>query len=72
MTPLVQAQIEARAKERKITHQEASDSLLSEKQPSKQFVKVDDIANAVIFLSGEHAAQITGQNIVLDGGWTAQ
>ncbi|MDR3493521.1 MAG: SDR family oxidoreductase [Ancalomicrobiaceae bacterium] len=29
----------------------------------------DDIANAVIFLASEKSRQITGQDIVVDGGW---
>lgn len=31
---------------------------------------VDDIADAVTFLASEHARFITGQTLVVDGGWT--
>jgi len=32
---------------------------------------VEDVANAVLFLVSPMAAHITGQNLVVDGGWTA-
>eukprot|EP01102_Stenamoeba_stenopodia_P022124 TRINITY_DN9118_c0_g1_i3.p2 TRINITY_DN9118_c0_g1~~TRINITY_DN9118_c0_g1_i3.p2 ORF type:complete len:133 (+),score=34.84 TRINITY_DN9118_c0_g1_i3:455-853(+) len=72
LTPLVQAQIDARAKERGLSIREAEESLLSEKQPSKQFAKPSDIGAAVAFLCQDAAAQITGISLPVDGGWTAQ
>jgi len=72
LTPLVQAQIDLRAKELGISAEEARLSLLSEKQPSKQFVTVDDLGNFICFLSSEYANQMTGSTYVMDGGWTAQ
>lgn len=41
------------------------------KVPMKRMGKPDDIAPAVSFLMSEGARYITGQNIVVDGGWTA-
>ena len=32
---------------------------------------VEDVANAVLFMVSPKARHITGQNIVVDGGWTA-
>ncbi|OIQ66574.1 2,3-dihydro-2,3-dihydroxybenzoate dehydrogenase [mine drainage metagenome] len=32
---------------------------------------VEDVANAVLFLVSAQAGHITGQNIIVDGGWTA-
>ena len=46
--------------------------LLTEKQPSKQFVMADQVGDAVTFLSSDSAAQITGISMPIDGGWTAQ
>jgi 3-hydroxybutyrate dehydrogenase len=47
-------------------------ALISEKMPSGAFVEVDHIAQTVMFLLSEAAGQITGQPIVMDGGWTSQ
>jgi len=70
-TALVESQIEAKAKQLNISITQATEQLLAEKQPSKQFVQVDDLAQTVLFLCGEHANQMTGTSLVLDGGWTA-
>ncbi len=41
------------------------------KVPMKRMGKPDDIAPAVSFLLSEEANYITGQNLLVDGGWTA-
>jgi 3-hydroxybutyrate dehydrogenase len=41
-------------------------------QPTKQFVTVEQVAAVALFLCREEAANITGTNISVDGGWTAQ
>jgi 3-hydroxybutyrate dehydrogenase len=46
--------------------------LLAEKQPSRQFVTVDQLGQLVCFLCSDAAAQITGVALPVDGGWTAQ
>jgi NAD(P)-dependent dehydrogenase (short-subunit alcohol dehydrogenase family) len=38
--------------------------------PWKRWGEAEDIANAVVFLSSDKADYITGQTIVVDGGWT--
>ena len=40
-------------------------------QPTKQFVKVEEIADLAVFLCSEGAASITGAILSIDGGWTA-
>ena len=47
-------------------------SLLSEKQPSVEFAKPEQIGALVSFLCSDDAAQITGSELTIDGGWTAQ
>jgi 3-hydroxybutyrate dehydrogenase len=71
-TALVERQIEARALETGLDIETAAEHLLAEKQPSRQFVQVKDIAELVVFLCTDAAAQITGAAITMDGGWTAQ
>jgi 3-hydroxybutyrate dehydrogenase len=46
--------------------------VLLDAQPSKQFVTVEQVAALALFLCSEEAAQLTGANIPIDGGWTVQ
>ena len=39
--------------------------------PMGRAASVDDIANAVLFLVSPEARHITGQTLIVDGGWTA-
>ncbi|AZL15125.1 3-hydroxybutyrate dehydrogenase [Rickettsiales endosymbiont of Stachyamoeba lipophora] len=71
-TPLVQKQIDAIAEQNHLTNEEATIKLLAEKQPSKIFTKPGDIGDMVVFLTTEAGNNITGTNLTLDGGWTAQ
>lgn len=70
-TNLIQDQIVAVAKKKNIPIQEAGIEMLREKQPSLKFVKKEDVAAMIYFLCRKEADQITGSNISLDGGWTA-
>jgi 3-hydroxybutyrate dehydrogenase len=72
LTPLVEKQIQDKAKANGISYEEATKNLLQEKQPSLRFVSGEDIGNTVNFLCSAAAAGITGTHISLDGGWTAQ
>jgi 3-hydroxybutyrate dehydrogenase len=46
--------------------------LLSDKQPSRNFVTPEQLGNTVAFLCSPAADQITGAAIPVDGAWTAQ
>lgn len=46
--------------------------IMKEKVPMKKLAQVEDIAPAVLFLSSEQNRYITGQNIVVDGGFTIE
>jgi 3-hydroxybutyrate dehydrogenase len=72
MTPLVQAQIEARAKEQGIPVEQAQRNLLAEKQPQLQFTTTEQIAGLALFLASDTASNMQGAQLVSDGGWTAQ
>jgi 3-hydroxybutyrate dehydrogenase len=72
LTPLVQKQIDARAKANGQTVEEARIALLSEKQPMHQFTTPESIGALTVFLCGDAAATITGVAHSIDGGWIAQ
>ena len=71
-TPLVEAQIEARANQAGRDVAEEARLLVAEKQPSERFVTPEEIAEMVLFLASNKAGSITGSHFVMDGGWTAQ
>ena len=72
LTPLVQKQVDARAKEQNISVEKAKLALLSEKQPSQEFVTPEQLADLTLFLCSAAAAQMRGAALSMDGGWTAQ
>jgi 3-hydroxybutyrate dehydrogenase len=72
LTPLVQAQIEARARVGNIPVEKASRDLLAEKQPQLQFTRPEQIAALAVFLASDAASNMQGAQLVSDGGWTAQ
>ena len=71
-TPLVENQIPDTMKARNMTREQVMNDVLLAGQPTKQFVTVEQVAAVALFLCGDAAANITGTNISVDGGWTAQ
>src|SRR4051812_14297328 len=71
-TPLVEKQIGDIAAQRGISQKQAAEELLSEKQPSLQFVSPQQLGGTVAFLCSSAADQVTGTAISVDGGWTAR
>ncbi|MFD2183619.1 3-hydroxybutyrate dehydrogenase [Rhodoplanes azumiensis] len=72
LTPLVQKQIDAWAERESISNEEAGRRLLTEKQPSKQFVTPDQLGELAVFMCSDAASQLRGAAINMDGGWYAQ
>jgi len=72
LTPLVQRQIDDRAKREGISVQQAKSELLSEKQPSEEFATTEQLGALSVFLCSDAAAQIRGAAVPVDGGWVAQ
>ncbi len=71
-TELIEPQIIVRAQALGVDAEEGGRNLLAEKQPSRQFVSVEQLGQLAAFLCSGAAAQITGAPIPIDGGWTAQ
>lgn len=70
-TPLVEKQIPATMEARHLSRDQVIHDVLLEAQPTKEFVTVDQVAALAVFLCSDAAAQITGTDIPIDGGWTA-
>jgi 3-hydroxybutyrate dehydrogenase len=70
-TPLVEKQIPDTMKARGLTKEQVINDVLLEAQPTKEFVTPEQVAAIAVFLCSDAAAQITGANISVDGGWTA-
>lgn len=71
-TSLVEGQIPDTMKARGLTREQVINDVLLDKQPQKQFVQVDQLAALAVFLCRDEASAITGTNLSVDGGWTAQ
>ena len=71
-TPLVESQIPDTMKARGLTKEQVIEDVMLKAQPTKEFVTVDQVAALAVFLCSDAASQITGANISMDGGWTAQ
>jgi 3-hydroxybutyrate dehydrogenase len=69
-TPLVEAQIAQQAEANGISEAEVIDRIMLAPMPKKTFISIEEIAAAVEFLISPLARNITGQTIVIDGGWT--
>jgi 3-hydroxybutyrate dehydrogenase len=72
LTPLVQKQVDDRAARDGISAEAAKKALLTEKQPSGEFVTTEELGALVVFLCSPLANQVRGAAWNMDGGWAAQ
>ncbi|GFE78230.1 3-hydroxybutyrate dehydrogenase [Steroidobacter agaridevorans] len=71
-TPLVDAQIASLAKTHHMTEQQVIEEIMLKPMPKGEFITTEELVGCVEFLLSPSARNITGQCLVLDGGWTAQ
>jgi 3-hydroxybutyrate dehydrogenase len=71
-TPLVENQIPDTMKTRGMTREQVINDVMLVRQPTRQFVQPGEVGAMAVFLCRNEAAQITGSNFSIDGGWTAE
>jgi 3-hydroxybutyrate dehydrogenase len=71
-TPLVDKQIAEQARARGVPESEVVAKVMLQPMPKGVFVGIDELAGIATFLASPAARNITGQTVVVDGGWTAQ
>ena len=72
LTPLVEKQLEDKAKEQGTSVEQEKQAFLSEKQAMTKFTTAEQIGGLAVFLCSDAAATITGAPLSIDGGWVAQ
>lgn len=71
LTPLVEAQIPDTMKARGMTREQVVNDVLLAAQPTKEFVRIEDVAALALFLTTDEASGFNGAALNIDGGWTA-
>jgi 3-hydroxybutyrate dehydrogenase len=71
-TTLVENQIPDTMAARGMAREQVINDVLLAKQPTKRFVQVEEVAAAAVFLCRQEAGNMTGANLSIDGGWTAE
>jgi len=72
LTPLVEAQIPGQMKAHGMDRETVVREVMLERQPTGQFVTVEQVGATALWLCSDAAAQVNGTHISVDGGWTAQ
>lgn len=71
-TPLVEKQIRLQALEHGIPEEKVISEIMLKPMPKGVFIGMDELVGAAAFLISPAARNITGQEIVIDGGWTCR
>lgn len=69
-TPLVEKQIADQARTRGLSEKEVVDQVMLKPMPKKAFISFEELGGSCDFLISPAAKNMTGQTLILDGGWT--
>ena len=70
-TPLAEAQVKPLAEQHGVSEEVALADYLLEKQPSKRWVEVEEVARMALYLAGPGSGAVNGAALSIDGGWLA-
>lgn len=71
-TPLVEKQIGELAREHNMPEEEVVAEIMLKPMPKSAFISLDEMVGTTLYLMSPAARNMTGQEIVLDGGWTCR
>lgn len=71
-TELVRGQLADLAATRNVPLEKVLEEVIYPLVPQRRLLSVEEVAHYVLFLAGEQAKGVTGQAVVIDGGYTAQ
>ena len=70
-TPLAEAQVKPLAVKHGVSEEAALTDHLLEKQPSKRWIEVEEVASLALWLCGPGSGGVNGAALSVDGGWAA-
>ncbi|MGP4059598.1 3-hydroxybutyrate dehydrogenase [Halobacillus sp. H74] len=71
-TPLVRNQLEDLAENRGVSLEKVLEQVIYPLVPQKRLLAVQEVADYTMFLASNQAKGVTGQAVVIDGGYTSQ
>ncbi|MBS0644047.1 MAG: SDR family NAD(P)-dependent oxidoreductase [Proteobacteria bacterium] len=71
LTPAIDWRLRQEMQRDGTTFEQAEEAFLAIRQPSRRFVKDDNVAGLIAFLCGPHGADINGAALPIDGAWAA-
>jgi 3-hydroxybutyrate dehydrogenase len=71
LTPAIDWRLRQEMQRDGTTFEQAEESFLAIRQPSRKFVKDENVAGLIAFLCGPQGEDINGSALPIDGAWTA-
>ena len=68
LTPLVEKQIDDLVQARRLPRDNVIRNVILASQPTKQFVKLEDVAETALFLASNAASQVNGASLSIEAG----